>query len=88
MRIVNATFNKVNDNRTGLHKRQEFVRAVRTPYGNFRSVALLRDHIMTREPGFWIDLVGKRLTVEDIAGRVYQRAYKRCQREDYGWSFE
>ena len=86
MRILNATIVKPRDLRMG--KFSKHARAVSTPYGMFRSVAVARDVIMTEHPGFWMDLVGSFLTPEDIAKRVYYRVYQRCQRGDAGWNFE
>lgn len=86
MRILNAQMIKARDLRTGRYSRN--ARAVSTPYGMFRSVAVARDVIMTEHPGFWIDLVGQCFTPEDIARRVYYRIYSRCCVGDAGWRFE
>lgn len=83
MRIVNADIVRPADLRTG--KYSKHTRQCRTPYGTFRSVAVARDEIMTKHPGFYWDLIGRRLSTEQIASRVYFRVYMRCTRGDAGY---
>ena len=84
MRIINHVDTvKVQDLRTGTYLKA--ARGCITPYGPFRSVAVARDHVLSKEPTLWNDI--RKLDDEEIAKRVYSRIYARCKRNMGKWKF-